>query len=131
MPDGLERLNYAWDKASVEARVAFIKGMYRRSAEGSGVLEVQALVGGERGEPMVELRWDDQILQWSPEDAVQHGVQVIEAAEAACHDAWFMAFMRERLDATPAQAGQMLLEMRAWRQRRAELPEEPDGVTGP
>jgi len=130
MAEGLERLHDAWDKASVEARVAFLKGIYQRSAEGSGVLEVQALVGGERGEPMVELRWDDKILQWSPETAIQHAVGVIEAAEGALHDAFFVGFVERRIGGTREQAMQMLLEMRAWRQRRAELPENPTGPTG-
>jgi hypothetical protein len=124
------RLREAWEQASVPARVAFMRGLYQRSAEGAGRVEVQGMVGGERGEPLVELRWDDKILQWSPEDAIQHGVHVIEAAEAATHDAWFMAFITNRLQGTREQAGAMLLEMWAWRQRRAELPEDPDGVTG-
>ena len=130
MADGLERLTDAWDKATVEARVAFLRGLYERSAEGSGAVEVQALVGGARGEPMIELRWDDKILQWSPADAQQHAMQVLGAAEAAVHDAWVVAFLQERLGGTREQARMMLLELRAWRQRRAGLPEDPEGVTG-
>jgi hypothetical protein len=130
MPEGLARLNDAWNTADTAARVAFLQGIYRRSAEGSGVLDVQALVGGASGEPMVELRWDDKLLQWSPEETRQHAMILLEAAEAAVHDGWFAAFVQERLEGTREQAMGMLLEMRAWRQRRAELPEDPQGYTG-
>jgi len=128
--DGLERLNYAWGRADIEARSAFLRGLYNRSAEGNQVLEVQALVGSARGEPMVELRWEDKILQWDPEQAIEHGVGCIEAAEAALHDAWFASFIKQRVGLGIEEVGAMLLELRAWRQRRNELPEDPEGVTG-
>jgi hypothetical protein len=130
MPDRLARLRYAWEKATVEERKAFLQEIYQRSAEGSGVVEVQSAVGGTRLEPFVELRWDDKLLQWAPETAIQHAVGVIEAAEGALHDAFFARFIEERIGGTREQAMQVLLEMRAWRQRRAELPEDPAGVTG-
>jgi hypothetical protein len=46
-----------------------MRELYYQSAEGPDGLYVQALVGGETGEPMVELRWDDTLVQWSPEQA--------------------------------------------------------------
>jgi hypothetical protein len=114
----------------VEARVTFMRELYGRSAEGADVVEVQALIGWATGEPLVELRWHDQILQWSPEAAIAHALGLVEAAEAARHDAWFAQFVQQRIGATREHVMQMLLDMRAWRQRRAELPEDPEGVTG-
>jgi hypothetical protein len=126
----VERLRYGWDKASVEARVLWMKELYRQSAEDSQGLFVQALVGGERGEPMVELRWDDKLLQWTPEQAVEHALQLIACAEAALHDAFLLHYLESRVGVDRERGLLVLLEMRAWRQRRAELPEDPEGVTG-
>jgi hypothetical protein len=125
MPDGLERLQHTWAKATVGEHTRFPKAMYRHNT--GQTIEMRALVGYATAEPMVELRWDHKLLQWAPETAVPHALQVIECAEALLHVAFFVKFLEQRLGATREHGMHVLLELRAWRQRRAELPEDPVG----
>ena len=51
-------------------------------------------------------------------------------ASAAEADAFLMSFVQGRVGTSGEQAASILVEFRAWRQRRAELPEDHEGRTG-
>jgi hypothetical protein len=97
--------------------------------EGS-LIVAQAMVSARTGEPQVMLTWGQQAGQLSPEEARQHAQIVMDAAAAAEADSFLFSFLVNRVQTDPPRAGQLLLEFRAWRQRRAELPEDPEGLTG-
>jgi hypothetical protein len=46
------------------------------------------------------------------------------------HDAFLRRFLGEKLDADRRRAMRGIMEMRAWRQRRNRLPEDPEGHPG-
>ena len=55
------------------------------------------------------------INQFTPADARQHGLHVIETAEAAVHDAAMAAWMRDKLNAEPEVAAQAIADLREYR----------------
>jgi hypothetical protein len=126
--DGLERLRYAWEKASIPERAAFLREVQGR-AHGS-MLEIYSQVGGESLEPFVLLQWQDRTCTLSPEDAREHALKIVDCAEAAVHDAFLVRWLLEVVGSERTQAFGLLQELRAWRQRRAEMPEDPEGLTG-
>jgi len=57
------------------------------------VISVSSGVSARNGGGFVTIRWGDMGGQLSPEEARQHALAVIEAADAAEHDAAVVAFM--------------------------------------
>ncbi len=51
-------------------------------------------------------------------------------AESATQDAFLLRYLESRVGTDRQGAMTVMVEMRAWRQRRAELPEDPEGRTG-
>ena len=129
MPDGVERLKYAWHKATVPERVAFLKEVYGPGG-GDQVIDIRAGVGGETLEPFVLLQWEDRAFQLSPEHAREHALKILDASEAAVHDAFLVRWVLEVVGSDRERAFALIQDLRAWRQRRAELPEDPEGMTG-
>lgn len=65
--------------------------------------------------------------QLDPEDARQAGRQMMEAAEAAVHDAAFVRWLRERMDVDSERAVQALADLRRLRadyDRQVDIPPE-------
>jgi hypothetical protein len=131
--ESLQRLRSAWKYATGEAREAFgrevVRELFGPAHEGS-LIVAQAMVSARTGEPLVMLTWGEQACQVTPEEARQHAMMVLEAAASAETDSFLFSFLVNRIETDRDWAGQLLLEFRAWRQRRAELPEDPEGFTG-
>lgn len=68
-----------------------------------------------QGKPFVHYNWGDKKCQFSPEEARQHGLALIEVAEAAAHDAAVFNFLRQRLGLEPEQAAGMIGDLRNYR----------------
>jgi hypothetical protein len=131
--ESLQRLRQAWKYATGEAREAFgrelVRELFGPTHEGS-LIVAQAMVSASTGEPMVMLTWGSQAGQVTPEEARQHALIVLEAAASAETDSFLFNFLVNRIQTDQDRAGQLLMDFRAWRQRRAELPEDPEGFTG-
>lgn len=127
------RLRSAWRYSSAEARrvwVPEVLGELFGPRQGEGPIDVSSLVASRSGEPVVALRWGPQAGQLSPEEARAHALMILEAAAAADADAFLVSFLQHVVGVDETTAGQLLVEFRQWRQRRAEQPEDPGGPTG-
>ena len=71
----------------------------------------------QKGEPFVQLILEDKLIaQMSPQEARDHGLAMFEAAEAAEQDAFLLEFHQKTLGVTLAQAMQLVVEFRKWRE---------------
>lgn len=84
-------------------------------SEAPAVLRVGSGVSLANGQPFVTVRWGDRSGQWSPGEARQHAMQVLEAAEAAEHDAVVVRWLRERVKVDIGSIAQMIKDLRAFR----------------
>jgi hypothetical protein len=81
----------------------------------------------KEGKPFVQLllskegQPDQFITQMSPADCREHALAMLEAAEAAEQDAFFVWFLREKLESTLEQAGQILMDFRVWREKQTGI----------
>lgn len=131
--EALQRLRSAWKYADGAVKEVFgrevVRELFGPAHEGS-LIVAQAMVSARTGEPMVMLTWGEQAGQVTPEEARQHAMIVLEAAASAEMDSFLFSFLVHRVQTDPGRAGELLMEFRAWRQRRNELPEDPEGRTG-
>ncbi len=75
--------------------------------------------GANSHQPFVEVRFNEERVQLNPEDASEIGGNMIEAAEAALHDAYLVDFLvAEGLK--PETAAKFLGDFRVWRGKRME-----------
>jgi len=80
------------------------------------VLSVSSGVSAFDGKPFVHVRWLEQSGQWDIESARQHALQVLEAAEAAEHDAAVVRWLRERVKVNDGgRVAEMLADLRRFR----------------
>lgn len=83
-----------------------------------GILWHQSGVNRD-GEPFIQLIRNDQVIaQMSVAQAREHGLAILEAAEAAEQDAFLMHFAQDRLGVDQKIAAQILQDFRQF--RRAE-----------
>ncbi len=88
-------------------------------------IEVRSLVSGRNLEPYIALylKYDDQseeqITQWTPQEAEGHARQVLACIEAANTDAFLVEFLTSRVGIGLAATGPVLEDFRKWRVRRA------------
>lgn len=61
---------------------------------------------------------EDQVTQWTPEEALHHAFAVIEAVEASRSDAFLVAFATEKLGLPLEASGGLIAEFRMWRERK-------------
>jgi len=89
-------------------------------------IEARSLVSGRNLEPYVQivLMYDDgteeQVTQWTPEEAYHHALCVLGAVEAANTDAFLVAFLTDvdKIGLPLEQTGRVLQDFREWRARR-------------
>jgi hypothetical protein len=87
-------------------------------------IEARSIVSGRNLEPYVTLHLvyddgtEDQVTQWTPEDAYHHAMAVLGAVEAANTDAFLVAFLVEKIGIKLEQTGGVLRDFREWRERR-------------
>lgn len=93
-------------------------------------IDARSIVSGRNLEPYVQivLVYDDgteeQVTQWTPDEAYHHAMAVIGAVEAANTDAFLVSFLTGRLGIPLNETGPVLKDFRAWRERRTP-PEQP------
>lgn len=84
-------------------------------------VEMASGVSAFTGDPFVQMRLvfadgsAKTVAQFTPADAREHGLHVIETAEAAVHDAAMAAWMKAKLGADPETAAQAVADLRAFR----------------
>lgn len=83
-------------------------------------VEVFPIFGRKTRKPFVELRHRDFLVQWSPADARHHAMAVLEVAEAAEQDAFFVTFIVEQLKSSDQVAEAMLQDFRGYRAAQRE-----------
>jgi hypothetical protein len=87
-------------------------------------IEARSIVSGRNLEPYVTLHLvyddgtEDQITQWTPEDAYHHAMAVLGAVEAANTDAFLVSFLTEKMGVELNHTGPVLVDFRKWRERR-------------
>jgi len=85
----------------------------------AGSIGIASLYGGRTREPYVQLTWGRHVGQLTPEEAIGHARDVLEAAAAALADATLMRFLQERLEVDDARAVRILADFRRFRLERA------------
>jgi len=83
----------------------------------SGKIEIQAIVSGATHKGLVQLRWGSMSGQLTPEEAREHALSIIEAAEAARHDEMVFRFLMEKLNLEPARAALIIKDLRDTREQ--------------
>lgn len=68
----------------------------------------------------VLLKWGKETGKLTPEEARQHALSILEAAEATEADAFMLTFFTERLEVEFQMALQMLRDFRGYRAAKAE-----------
>lgn len=63
-------------------------------------------------EGFVHLAWRKERMQFTPADARQHALALLEIATAAEYEAAFMRWCRDKLDTDMEQAALLLMELR-------------------
>lgn len=87
-------------------------------------IEARSIVSGRNLEPYIQIVLvyddgsEDQVTQWTPEEAYHHAMCVLGAVEAANTDAFLVSFLTEKLDVPVEQTGGVLVDFRKWRERR-------------
>jgi len=87
-------------------------------------IEARSIVSGRNLEPYIQivLVFDDgseeQITQWTPEEAYNHATAVLGAVEAANTDAFLLAFLTARIGVPVENTVGVLRDFREWRERR-------------
>jgi hypothetical protein len=89
-------------------------------------IQARSIVSGRNLEPYVQivLVYDDgteeQITQWTPEEAYHHAMCVLGAVEAANTDAFLVSFLtdKEKIGMPLEATGAVLQDFRLWRDRR-------------
>jgi hypothetical protein len=98
----------------------------RRSAhaepDASGI-DVESGVGSASGFGFVSLRWGAESGQLTTREARAHALSILEAADAAEHDAVVWRWLTGRMGMDPAAAGAVLVDLR---RSRAELRDQGD-----
>ena len=95
----------------------------------SAYLEVQSGVN-LKGEPFVQIiKGEHPIAQLSSAESRSFAMSVIEAAEAAEQDAFFRAFLRDKVGVNDEdRIGLVIVEFRKWREARGKSgpPSDPE-----
>ena len=74
------------------------------------------------GEPFIQLIRGDQLIgQMSPQDARDHALAMIEAAEAAEQDAFLVWFVKNKLHGDEHMAVSLLVGFCEWREKQSGI----------
>lgn len=78
------------------------------------------------GEPFIQLilskpTGDEIISQMSPQQARDHALAMIEAAEAAEQDAFMVWFVKNQIGGDDHMAGRVLVDFRHWRETQTRI----------
>lgn len=85
-------------------------------------IHVQSIVSAADGRPLVQVRWGEQVGQFSPDEAREYALILLAAANAAETDAALLRFVREAGGADTQAAGLLA----AFRRARGDSPDRED-----
>lgn len=80
---------------------------------------IETMVSASTGEPFVTLRWYDHSGNLTPQEAREHALSILAAADACESDAFLVAFMKEHGMETQG-VGVMLQAFRKYRDKRED-----------
>jgi hypothetical protein len=80
--------------------------------EPDGLIEIASGVSAFTGEGFVTLRWAAESAQFTPDEARQHALSILECAEAAESDAAVFAWARSELDVDGPSAARFIGTLR-------------------
>jgi hypothetical protein len=87
-------------------------------------IEARSIVSGRDLEPYIQIVLvyddgsEDQVTQWTPQEAYNHAIAVLGAVEAANTDAFLVAFLTEKIGVQVENTVAVLRDFREWRERR-------------
>lgn len=91
-------------------------------------LEVRSIVSARDWKPYVNLvivhedGREEDVTQWTPEDAYHHAMGVLACVEASNVDSFLAEFMKERVQLEPEKIVGLLMDFRTWREKRKVRP---------
>lgn len=85
-------------------------------------IAVQSVVSAATGRPLVQIKWGDQVGQITPDEARQHALILLDAANAAETDAALLRFTR-LMGGNDQDAARLLAHFRA---SRGDDPDRPN-----
>jgi hypothetical protein len=128
LDDELQALARAWDGASGEARHTFMIARYReQGAGGESTIQIMGQVNATDLSPGVQMVWEGRVVQWTPDEAVRHAMNILEVTVGAEGDAFLMQFVTERLGADKGKAAQLLQDFRRWRDEQGRRQATQEG----
>jgi len=83
-------------------------------------IKITSLVGYATGKALINLEWGTEQGQLTSDEARAHALRVMEAAEAADQDLFFVTFLNERIGLDMPQCVQVLREFRVSREKRGK-----------
>lgn len=82
------------------------------------MIMVESMVMSKTKEPCVRLSWGEESGDLTPNEARDHALNVLQAADAADSDSFLFHFFTNTIGAPEEQAYAMLKEFRTWREKQ-------------
>lgn len=140
----LNQLNQLLDDVKrLEAKNATLERQLEEAVKGKmpelfedldlGQITMASIISHRDGKPRMTLRWGTNIAQFSPEQGIEHAINIIRVAEASLSDAFMFSFIKRIMGGDMRVAGEMLLEFREYREakegeRKAENDEKKENI---
>ncbi len=114
-----QRIGEKWVHAQDQAAYDLVQELVNKiQQDGDGdEIRVESGVSYPKLEPFVHILWGQLRCQLSPEEARQHALIILGAADAAEGDAFLMRFAKEKIKLSDQAAAQLLVEFRSHRSK--------------
>jgi len=89
---------------------------YQSLPQREGLILTSSIVSRSTQKPLVDYRWDDKRVQWTPEEAQAHALVILACAEAAIMDAAVIEFLKKRMDLDWEKAAAFVHDLRNFRE---------------
>jgi len=89
---------------------------YESLPQREGFIQTSSIVSRSTQKPLVDYRWDDKRVQWTPEEAQAHALVILACAEAAIMDAAVIEFLKKRMDLDWEKAAAFVNDLRNFRE---------------
>jgi hypothetical protein len=80
---------------------------------------LEIIYGFKTREPLINLFWYGEQMQWEPERLRHHATALIECAESSESDRWFYIFLGNTMGLQPEEVNQLLQDFAKFRQSRS------------
>lgn len=109
----------AQKKAKMEAMTvaAQVREMIRQTREPLPQ-GIEAIYGLKKEKPLVNVSWYGEPIQWEPVQAQQHAIQLLESAEAAESDGFFLHFLEQEIGVSKEECHPMIQAFQTYRHRQ-------------